>query len=57
LRRAFQETLKDPALLTAAERAKLTLDPLTGVELEKTVGELFTLDPALLAKLKDILYK
>ena len=56
LRRAFQETLKDPAFLAEAEKAKLTLDPVTGEELEKMVGELFTLDAPLLAKLKDILY-
>jgi tripartite-type tricarboxylate transporter receptor subunit TctC len=56
LRRAFQETLKDPTFLSEAEKAKLSLDPLTGEELEKLVGELFTLDPALLAKLKDVLY-
>ena len=56
LRRAFQETLKDRAFLAEAEKAKLTLDPVTGEELEKMVGELFTLDPALVAKLKDILY-
>jgi tripartite-type tricarboxylate transporter receptor subunit TctC len=56
LRKAFQETLKDPAFLAEAEKAKLTLDPVTGEELEKMVGELFTLDAALLAKLKAILY-
>ena len=56
LRRAFRDTLKDPAFLAEAEKAKLTLDPVTGEELERMVAELFTLDPALLAKLKDILY-
>ena len=56
LRRAFQETLKDAAFLAEAEKAKLTLDPVTGEELEKMVGELFTLDAAILAKLKEILY-
>ena len=56
LRRAFQETLKDPAFLAEAEKAKLTLDPVTGDELEKMVGELFTLDAALLGKLKEVLY-
>jgi tripartite-type tricarboxylate transporter receptor subunit TctC len=56
LRRAFHDTLKDPAFLAEAEKAKLTLDPVTGDELEKMVGELFTLDAALLARLKDILY-
>jgi tripartite-type tricarboxylate transporter receptor subunit TctC len=56
LRAAFQEALKDKALQAEAERAKLTLDPVTGEELERMVGELFTLDPAFVAKLKTILY-
>lgn len=56
LRRAFQETLKDPVFLAEMEKAKLTLDPVTGDELERMVSDLFTLDPALLARLKDILY-
>jgi tripartite-type tricarboxylate transporter receptor subunit TctC len=56
LRRAFQDTLKDPAFLAETEKAKLSLDPVTGEELEKLIGELFTLDPALLAKLKGILH-
>jgi tripartite-type tricarboxylate transporter receptor subunit TctC len=55
LRKAFQETLKDATFLAETEKAKLTLDPVTGEELEKMIGELFTLDPALLAKLKGIL--
>ncbi len=56
LRRAFRDTLKDPGFLAEAEKAKLTLDPVTGEELEKMVAELFTLDPALVARLKDLLY-
>jgi len=56
LRQAFQETLKDKAFLADTEKAKLMLDPVTGEELEKMVAELFTLDPAFLAKLKGILY-
>jgi len=57
LRRAFQETLKDPAFLAEAEKAKLTLDPATAEDLERMVAEAFALEPPLLAKLKDILYK
>ena len=57
LRKAFQDTLKDPAFLAEAEKAKLTLDPKTAEALEKMVAEAFALEPALLAKLKDILYK
>ncbi len=56
MRRAFQETLKDRALVAEAEKTKLTLDPVTGEELEKMVADVFTLDPTLAAKLKAILY-
>jgi tripartite-type tricarboxylate transporter receptor subunit TctC len=57
LRKAFQDALKDPAFLAETEKAKLTLDPSTAEELEKMIAEAFALEPALLAKLKDILYK
>jgi tripartite-type tricarboxylate transporter receptor subunit TctC len=56
LRQAFEATLRDPAFLADTEKAKLTLEPVTGDELGRMVAELFTLDPALLARLKDILY-
>jgi tripartite-type tricarboxylate transporter receptor subunit TctC len=56
LRTAFQETLKDKAFLAEAEKAKLTLDPVTGDELQKLATDLLTLDPALVGKLKAILY-
>jgi tripartite-type tricarboxylate transporter receptor subunit TctC len=55
LRRALQETLKDPAFVAEAEKARLTADPVTGEDLEKMVAELFALDADLLAKLKNIL--
>src|SRR5262245_51586170 len=57
LRKAFHDTLKDAAFLAEAEKAKLTLDPVTAEGLERMVAEAFALEPALLAKLKDILYK
>jgi tripartite-type tricarboxylate transporter receptor subunit TctC len=56
LRRAFQETLKDPAFVAEAQKAGLGLDPVTGEELEKMVADLFTLDPALVGRLKEVLY-
>jgi tripartite-type tricarboxylate transporter receptor subunit TctC len=55
-RRAFEETLKDKAFLAEMEKARLGLAPVTGEELEKMVGDLFTLDAELRAKLKEILY-
>lgn len=47
---------KPDGLTAEAEKAKLTLDPVTGEEPAKMVADLFTLDPALVAKLKAILY-
>ena len=55
LRRAFMSTVKDQELLAEAKQAKLDIDPLDGVELERNVKELFGLEPALVAKLKEIL--
>jgi tripartite-type tricarboxylate transporter receptor subunit TctC len=57
LRKAFQETLKDPAFIAEAEKSRLGLDPVSGEELEEMVSRLFKLSPGLVAKLKDILYK
>jgi len=55
LRSAFMSTVKDQELLAEAKRAKLDIDPVDGVELEQKVKELFGLEPALVAKLKEIL--
>jgi len=56
LRRAFQDTLKDREFLAECEKAKLTVDPMTGEELEKLIAELYTLDPAIVARLKEVLF-
>jgi hypothetical protein len=55
LRKAFQDTLKDPEFLTDAEKAKLDVEPITGEEMEKLVAKLFRLSPAIVTKLKDVL--
>jgi tripartite-type tricarboxylate transporter receptor subunit TctC len=55
LRRAFRETLKDKDFLAEAVKSKLDVDPLSGEEVEKIVGGLFKLEPALVAKMGDIL--
>jgi tripartite-type tricarboxylate transporter receptor subunit TctC len=55
LRKAFQETLKDPEFLADARKAKLDIEPITGDEMEKMVSKLFKLSPPIVAKLKDIL--
>jgi tripartite-type tricarboxylate transporter receptor subunit TctC len=55
LRKAFMDTMKDPEFLTDTQKAKLDLDPIDGAEIEKQVRELFKLEPALVAKMKEIL--
>ena len=55
LRKAFLDTLKDPEFLQEAQKTKLDVDPMSGEELERTVHALFKLDPAFVAKLKEIL--
>ncbi len=52
LRKAFQETLKDPEFLTDARKAKLDIKPITGEDMENKVNKLFKLNPSLVAKLK-----
>jgi tripartite-type tricarboxylate transporter receptor subunit TctC len=55
LRKGFIDTLKDPEFLAEAKKANLDVNPLDGEELERAVKELFNLDPALVAKAKEIL--
>ncbi len=56
LRKAFDATLKDPEFLADAKKSKLNVDPITPEEIEKDIAGLFKLEPALLKKLKEVLY-
>jgi tripartite-type tricarboxylate transporter receptor subunit TctC len=55
LRTAWTQTMRDPEFLAEAKRSKIEIDAMDGDELTRVVGELFKLDPAVAAKLKDIL--
>jgi tripartite-type tricarboxylate transporter receptor subunit TctC len=55
LRRAFVETLKDPEFLAAAEKSRLSIDPVSGEEVRKIVAGLFELPPALQSRLSETL--
>jgi tripartite-type tricarboxylate transporter receptor subunit TctC len=57
LRKAFQETMKDKEFLAETEKSKLTMDPVTAEELQRSVAGIFKLDSALLAKMRDIIVK
>jgi tripartite-type tricarboxylate transporter receptor subunit TctC len=55
MRQAFLATLKDPAFVAEAEKSKLEIDPISGDALEKTVAGIYKINPATLAKLKEVL--
>jgi hypothetical protein len=55
LRNSFTATMKDPEFAAELKKADLDLNPLSGAEVESTVGKLFQLDAAIVAKLKHIL--
>ena len=55
LRKAFVDTMKDPAFLAEANKANLDITPADGVELERNVKEVFSLDVSLAARLKTLL--
>ena len=57
IRNAFIAALEDKELRAEAEKSRLSIDYLSGDELQKLVSGLFNQDAALLAKLKDIIYR
>jgi tripartite-type tricarboxylate transporter receptor subunit TctC len=57
LHQAFHAVLKDPAFLAEAGKANLSIDPVTGDEMSRLVADIFTLDAALVDKLKQALYQ
>jgi len=55
LRKAFDDTMKDPELLAEAKKANLDINPDDGPGLEQNVKDIFKLEPGLINKLKEIL--
>ena len=55
LRKAFTDTMKDSEFGAELKRAKLDLNPLDGITLERNIKELFALDKAIIPKLAEIL--
>ena len=52
LRRAFDATMKDPEFLADAARIKITVNPMSGEDLERLVAEVSNLSPALIDKVR-----
>src|SRR5574341_803016 len=55
LRKGFMATMKDPGLLAETNKAGLAINPLSGAEVEKIVASFFKLQPAQIARLKEVL--
>lgn len=55
LRKAFADTMKDQEFLADTKKSRLGIDPMTGEELEKTIGRLFKTPVGVVAKLKEVL--
>jgi hypothetical protein len=55
LRRAFDQTLKDPELLAEAKKQRMDVDPTNGPELEKLAQEILQQPPEVLARAKKLL--
>jgi len=55
LRKALQDTMKDPEFLSEAKKGNLAIDPVSGEELEKIIASLVKMEPGQIAKLKEIL--
>jgi tripartite-type tricarboxylate transporter receptor subunit TctC len=54
IRKAFDETMKDPAFMADLEKQQLPLNPMTGDEAEAVVSKLINVPPAIVAKAKEI---
>ena len=55
LQKAFVNTLKDPELLAEAKKSKLDIEVIDGPTIAKKLGQLYELQPAVIAKLKEVL--
>ena len=55
LRAAFLNTMADPEFVADARQAQLDIDPISGEDVTRLVGELFKMSPAVLTKLKELL--
>ena len=55
LRKAFADTMKDPAFLAEAKKGNLDITSADGAELEQNVKAVFNLEPSLIPRLKEVL--
>ena len=54
MRKAFDAAMRDPGLRAEAQKAQLTLSPLTGLEAEDIIGKMRNVSPAIIEKAREI---
>jgi tripartite-type tricarboxylate transporter receptor subunit TctC len=52
LRKAFDDTMKDPDFVAEAKRLTLEVSPMTGAGIDEVLGQVYALSPELIAKAK-----
>ncbi|MDB5650484.1 MAG: tripartite tricarboxylate transporter family receptor [Hyphomicrobiales bacterium] len=52
LRKAYDETMKDPAFMGDLERLQMGLDPMSGADVQKLVADVASISPELLEKVR-----
>ena len=52
LRQAFDRTMADPEFLAEAKQRGLEVNPVTGADIDKLVGELYQTPPAIIAEVR-----
>jgi tripartite-type tricarboxylate transporter receptor subunit TctC len=55
LRRAFDETMRDPAFVADAAKLQLDIDPMTGEQVQGLIADLGRTSPDVIARVRDIL--
>jgi tripartite-type tricarboxylate transporter receptor subunit TctC len=53
LRKAFDDTLKDPRFIAAAEQTNMYINPMSGEELQQIVRKVAGLSPKVIAMVKE----
>lgn len=57
LRKAFDDTMKDPAFLAEAEKLKLDIDPLSGLQMSKLVDQVLATPKDVVERVRNIFEK
>jgi tripartite-type tricarboxylate transporter receptor subunit TctC len=54
LRKAFDEAMKDPALLAEAKQTNLEINPVGGAEIQEKIKKILDFEPAVIARAKEL---